>query len=289
MKPKIDIIIPHYGDRNLLEQNLPVIIKNSPEINHIYIIDDTASDSLASLSSEFKNIEIIDNQANIGFTKSANIGFSHSDADLVVLLNNDVYPEKNYIGQTLKYFDDPKVFAVNFNETHSSWPFVTWHNGKLQYVRSEDKSKAVYTAWASGGSAIFRKSIWDNLGGFDEIYSPGYWEDIDIGWRAWKSGYKIIWQPGGVVVHQHEASFSKLNLDFINLLKQRNELIFIWKNISSKNLLLDHISFLITYTIRHPGYIKVISAALFKIHSAAHSPQELASDASILSLLNQPV
>lgn len=287
--PKIDIVIPHFGDRKLLETNLPLVVKLSTQINKIIIIDDTGISDLNSFGSLSRKITIITNPKNLGFTQSVNIGFKHSSADFVVLLNNDVYPEKNYIIETLNYFTDPKVFAVNFNETHSSWPVVSWSGGKLQFTRSEDKSKAVYTAWASGGSAMFRKTIWDELGGFDEVFSPGYWEDIDIGWRAWKSGYKIIWQPEGMVVHHHESTFNKLNPSFVNLIKERNELLFTWKNINHKKLIANHLQFLVSYSITHPGFLKVIFAALAKKTLCRPMPVGVITDLEILSIINQPV
>ena len=181
-----DIVITSFNGRKLLEKQLPIVYKNSPGINQIIVVDDHSFDNTATfLAANYPKIKLIINPKNLGFTRATNIGVAASRADFVVLLNNDVYPQKGYLTPALKHFSNPDVFAVTFNETHSSWPNVTW-DGKLQYTQGTDKTTAVFSAWASGGSSIIRHSVWNTLTGFNPLFSPGYWEDIDLGWRAWK-------------------------------------------------------------------------------------------------------
>ena len=286
-KPKLEVIIPSVNGLFLLKKHLPGVVAYSGKDTTVTVVDDGSVDDTAEyLAANFPKVKCLHQDKNLGFTKSVNHGFRESMADLVVLLNNDVAIKKNYLAAALKHFENDRVFAVTLNEINSSWPLVSF-SGKLQYLRGEDKSVPRYSAWASGGSAIFRKKIWDDLGGFDEVYSPGYWEDIDIGWRAWKAGYQIIWEPGAKVEHQHESSFSKLNQEYVSLVKQRNELIFNWKCLSDPDLRREHIAFLLRHTLAHPGYFKVILAALGKL-PLAHLEAKL-TDRQVLSLVNQPV
>jgi len=286
----LDLVIPSYNARHLLEKNLPKVIKHSPKINKIIVVDDGSSDDTQKyLKENFKNSLVVTNSKNLGFPKSVNKGFMASKADLVLLLNNDVYPTGTYLDKALKHFQDPKVFAVTLNEKHSSWPRVSWSKGKFQYSQGKDKLTPRYSPWASGGSAIFRKSIWDELGGLNEIYSPGYWEDIDIGWRAWKSGYKIIWEPSSKIIHEHQSTFSKLDQDRINLVKQRNELLFIWQNFSSLKYVLSHLLFLFSYTLTHPGFLKVILAAVKKLPQSKRIKNTKLRDEDVLEIANKPL
>jgi len=287
MKPTIDIVIPSYNAEDLLKKNLPKILKNSPQVNKIIIVDNGSTDNTQEVKKLSPKIVIIHNQKNQFFPKAVNQGFKTSKADLIVLINNDVLPQKDYIKNTLKYFTDPKVFAVTFSEKHSSWPQVSWKNGKYQYSQGKDKTKPVYSAWASGGSAIFRKSIWDKLGSFNEIYSPGYWEDIDISWRAWKQGFQVIWEPTAKVIHQHESTFKKLDQNYLNLIKQRNELLFIWQNFSDLKLWLTHLHFLLTHVLTHPGYAKIVFAALFKLPQIRRIKNTSLTDHQVLNTINK--
>lgn len=285
--PTIDIVIPSFNGKYLLEKHLPEVIKNSDYLNKVIVVDNGSSDGTIDwLEKNYPEVIIVKNHQNLGFTKPINQGVAISKAEYVVLLNNDVHPEKNYLNKILHYFEDDKVFAVSFNENESSWPLVRW-DGKIQFTRGEDKSKPRYTAWASGGSAIFRRSIWDKIGGFNEIYSPYYWEDIDIGYRAWKSGYKIIWDNESLVFHEHESTTKKINPGYVSLIKQRNELLFNWINISDNNLVKSHKKFLLSHLLKHPGYLKIILAAFFHSFSNKQKTNFVRTDKEVLSLINR--
>ena len=286
----ITIIIPTFNGLPLLKKHLPQVIKCSGNGTKIIVVDNGSSDGTEDylISKYPKTVQCLRNERNLFFPIAVNQGFKAASTDLVVLINNDVHPLKGYLETAIRHFTDKSVFAVTFDETSSSWPQVTWR-GKLQYLRGEDKSLPHLSAWASGGSAIFRKSVWDELGGLDEIYSPGYWEDIDIGWRAWKAGYQIIWEPKAKVIHQHESSFSLINRDYLNLIKQRNELIFNWKNITDPEMRHEHFFYLAYQTLLHPGYLIVTLSALKIIKNARPLTKATRTDREILSLINKPV
>ena len=97
----------------------------------------------------------------------------------------------------------------------------------------------INTLWISGGSGAFRKEIWDKLGGFDQIYDPFYWEDIDISYVAQRSGYKTLFEKESVVRHEHDkgAIKNKYNETEIKKIAYRNQFIFVWKNADTDRLL----------------------------------------------------
>lgn len=286
---RLEVIIPSFNGLSLFKKHLPSVIKNSPPGTSVVIVDDGSTDgSVNFLAKEFPKVTCLKHEENLGFTKSVNLGVANSTADLIVLLNNDVEPKKNYLSSSIRHFEDDTVFAVTLNEISSSWPQVSWQ-GKLQYIKGADKNLPRYSAWASGGSAVFRKKIWNDLGGFDEIYSPGYWEDIDIGWRAWRAGFQIIWEPDAKVEHQHESTFNKLDDNFVSLVKERNELLFNWKNITDPKLRWEHLTYLIHHSASHPGYLKVIFSALKLFPKLKKSEKTVKTDEEVLSIVNQPV
>lgn len=289
MKKSVDVIIPSYNARYLLEKNLPVLVKNTENLGKLIIIDNgSEDDTIEWLKKYYPKTIIIRNKTNLGYTKPVNQGIAISDSEFFILINNDVRPEKGYDTKSLKYFKDPDIFAVTFNERGASWPDMYWQGGKMQFTHGKDKESPVLSAWASGGSAIFRRSIWNKLGGMDEIYAPFYWEDIDIGYRAWKSGYKIIWNPYSEVIHEHESTSKRLNPNYISLIKQRNELLFNWLNVKDRNLVAGHLKFLLVHSITHPGYLKVIIAAFFRLFK--HKPLSrhfIRTDKQILSTISQ--
>src|SRR5689334_5558528 len=139
MTPKIDLIIPTFNGRHLLENYLPLVVKHTPHLANLIIVDDASTDRTEEfLKSNYPQVTYLRNNQNLGYVKSVNLGFKKAMSDYVVLLNNDVYPKKEYLKSALKFFSDPFVAAVTFNEENSSWPLISWTNGKLQFIRGTD-------------------------------------------------------------------------------------------------------------------------------------------------------
>jgi len=259
---KVSVVIPNWNGRSLLEKNLPAVLAIRPF--EIIVVDDASpDDSINFLKENYPQIKIIRHQKNLGFAAACNSGVKAAGGEIVVLLNLDVVPKKDALEKILPDFEDPKVFAVSFNEPSWSWARIIWRNGFIEHKPGSKTQKTHISAWASGGSAAFRRSIWEKLGGFDEIYKPFYWEDIDLGYRAWRGGYKILWEPKAVVYHKHEAiigkHFSKKYIDFIS---ERNRLLFIWKNITDFWMITEHKLYLFSRLIKQPGYFKILGGAL---------------------------
>lgn len=261
----ISIIIPNWNGRKLLEKNLPAVLATRP--SEVIVVDDASpDDSNTFLEKNYPKIKIVKHQKNLGFAVACNSGAKASKGEIVVLLNLDVVPEKDTFQKILPDFEDDKVFAVSFNEPNFSWARIFWKNGFIEHEPGPKANKTHITAWASGGSAAFRKSIWEKLGGFDEIYKPFYWEDIDLGYRAWKRGYKILWEPKAIVHHEHEAIIGKhFSKEYIDSISERNQLLFIWKNITRPKMIFEHKINLWKKLFKNPGYTKVVVGALVKL------------------------
>lgn len=268
---KISVVVTNWNGLKLLKKNLETIIKNSPEADEIILADDASEDDSIAYATKLKSIypklKIITHRKNIGFGANSNDAVNKSSGELVVLLNNDILPHPNYISNSLKHFSDPNVFGVGFAEVgHENWARFFWKNGYLQHEPGiSNIHKTHISGWVSGGSAIVRKSLFQKLGGFDHIYHPFYSEDLDLGYRAWKSGFILLWEPKSVVEHRHEATMSKFSLSLLNYVKERNRLLNTWRNITDPDLLTSNKRYLFLRVLSGPNYIKIIRAAKKKI------------------------
>lgn len=187
-----------------------------------------------------------------GFSKNVQRGVSLAIGDILILLNSDVRPHKNFLEPLLSHFSDERVFAVGcMDESIEEGKTVDRGRGVAYWERGFLHHKAgslekMNTFWVSGGSGAFRKKIWDKLGGLDVLFNPFYWEDIDLSYRALKSGYITIFEKRSIVVHEHEDGVikSKFKSNYIQTIAYRNQFFFIWKNITDGNLLFSHIVWL---------------------------------------------
>lgn len=263
---KISVIVTNWNGLSLLKKNLEQVIKMSPEADEIIVTDDASSDKsveyVKSLQKKYPKLKLIANKNNLGFGKNSNNAVAKSKGDLVVLLNSDIFPHPNYIKNALHHFSDPNLFGVGFSEFgHENWSTIFWKNGYLQHDRGLDISKTHITGWLSGGDSILRKDIFQKLGGFDSVYEPFYCEDLDLGIRAWKSGYTLLWEPKCVVEHNHESTISKFSKNLLNYVKERNRLISTWRNITDPQFIISNRIALIGRVLSGPNYIKIILAA----------------------------
>lgn len=273
MNKSVSIVIPNWNGKELLKKNLSSVIKaksfSGNNIVEIVVVDDASTDdSVAFLEKNFSNdIRLIKHTENRGFSVTVNRGVRSAKGSLVCLLNTDVIPSDKFLAPVLKHFSDDQLFAVGLHEMGYGPSKGFFKDGYIQHGNYGELKDTHISFWASGGSGVFSKKIWKELHGLDEeLYSPFYWEDIDIGYRAYKRGYKIAWEPGAHVVHKHESTISTSNFRkrYMDRIKERNQLLFTWKNLTSRKLFKKHVIKLVERTISHPGYIKIILLALKK-------------------------
>jgi len=261
------IIIPNWNGEKLLKKNLPAVFQSKAK--EVIVVDNGSQDGsvalLKILQKQYPQLKVVFNQKNLGFAKAVNQGVKAAKGEIVVLLNNDVVPKEDFLKPLVKDFEEEKVFAVSLNEPQWSWAKGKWIKGFVEHEVGPKTEKPHLSFWANGGSGAFRKSIWLKLGGLDEIFAPFYWEDIDLSYRAWKRGYKILWEPQSIVHHQHETTVSShFSQKDIDLIAQRNQLLFIWKNITDFRMLFIHKMFLWKKLLTKPGYFRPFLAAWFK-------------------------
>lgn len=248
----ISIVIPNYNGEELLKKNLPKVFEAIEGLSsEVIVVDDGSTDQSVNFLRTQK-IKLLRNPKNLGFSSTVNKGVKEASGEIVVLLNTDVFPEKNFLEPLLKHFDDSEVFAVGcLDKSHESGKIIlrgrgigTWRRGFLVHAKGEvDKDN---TLWVNGGSGAFRKSIWEKLEGLNELYNPFYWEDIDLSYRALKSGYKVLFEKKSIVHHEHQKGAIKKNYpEFkIKTIAFRNQFIFVWENATDLSLQLFHIIFL---------------------------------------------
>ena len=250
---KISVVIPNYNGQDLLNKNLPKVIKTCPNCEIIVVDDASTDDSVDFLQKNFKRIKLIQLAKNKGFAHAVNEGVRKANGDLVLLLNSDVSPRANFLPPALSHFknesDGWRIFAVGLaDHSHENGKVIVRGRGGAIFDRGFVKHFALTsgsgeTLWVSGGSGIFDKRKFLELGGFDTAFEPFYWEDIDLSFRAWQRGYRCLFEPRSKVDHYHDEGIIKKSKSefFIKTVSYKNQFLFVWKNISDPILILEHL------------------------------------------------
>jgi GT2 family glycosyltransferase len=246
----ISVVIPIYKNTEQLVQNLR---RNLPFFKdcEVILVNDDPSKSIKNELSQFKQIKLYENEKNLGFGQNVNKGVSYATGDYLLFLNTDVALIDNSFKNAVNHFNkDPNLFGVSFAQIERNGSIVgknklLWARGFFFHSKAPDM-KTGANAWAEGGTALIDKNKFLKLGGFDSLYTPFYWEDTDISYRAWKSGYNVLFDADIKMEHHHEGTIGQYFMKrSTKVTANRNQFIFIWKNITDTSLLLTHFALLV--------------------------------------------
>ena len=219
-RKSISVVIPNYNGRHLLEQNLPSVyaaLNNAKTDFEIIITDDCSTDrSIAFIRQNYPLVRLIINDKNQGFSASCNRGIEKAEKDLVLLLNTDIELNNHFFESQFKYFELPDTFGVmskiigaKNGETQDTARFLKYSGFKIKannFYHLENEDFLTPTAYLSGANALIDTKKLKDIGGFDEIFSPFYCEDFELGLRAWRLGWKCYYDPKSYCVHDHSST-----------------------------------------------------------------------------------
>lgn len=252
------VVIPNWNGKDLLAKYIPSIrtaLAGNPA-NQILVVDNGSTDGSASfLRATFPEVTVLALPKNLGFGGGSNAGFRAAKNDIVVLLNSDMRVAPDFLAPLLEGFGDSAVFAVSCQiyftdptklREETGLTQGWWQDGAL-HVRHRIDAAIVDLFpcfYGGGGSCAFDRSKFLELGGFDSLLAPFYLEDTDLGYMAWKRGWKVLYQPRSVVYHEHRGTIGKtFTQDRIQSVLKKNYVLFCWKNIHEWPHLASHFFF----------------------------------------------
>ncbi len=252
------IVIPNWNGRDLLEKYLPSVVASIA--NHagseVIVVDNGSEDGSADfVRQHYPGVRLVALDRNLGFGGGSNAGFRAAKNDVVVLLNSDMRVDPGFLAPLLAGFADEKTFAVSCQIFMSDQKKLRqetgltegwWLQGALRVGhRIDPKIAELFPCfYGGGGSCAFDRNKFFELGGFDHLYKPFYLEDTDLGYLAWKRGWKVLYQPASIVYHEHRGTIGKRFSDaYIQGVLKKNFLLFTWKNIHGWKLLISHFFF----------------------------------------------
>lgn len=217
--PLVSIVIPVHNQWAYTYSCLQSILKNTGGISYeVIVADDVSSDETQNIGNYIRNIRSIRNEANLGFLRNCNNAVMLAKGKYVLLLNNDTNVQEGWLRYLVDLLErdqrvgmaGPKLIyptgrlqeaggivwrdASAFRYGHFENPLMPEYN----YVKEVD--------YISGACIIIRRSLWEEIGGFDDRFAPAYAEDADIAFEVRKRGYRVAYQPKSVVVHFEGAS-----------------------------------------------------------------------------------
>lgn len=213
-EPTVSIVIPVYNQFEYTYRCVESILKNSGNVRYeIIIANDCSTDLTTKIESILPGVICVTNEQNLRFLRNCNNAAKRAKGKYILFLNNDTQvledwlsplvsliesaPDVGMVGSKLIYPDGRLQEAGGILwRDGSAWNFGNGQNPALpefNYVKQVD--------YISGAAIMLSRSLWEEIGGFDEYFAPAYCEDSDLAFTVRKMGYRVLYQPKSVVVH----------------------------------------------------------------------------------------
>ncbi|MBL8511864.1 MAG: glycosyltransferase, partial [Betaproteobacteria bacterium] len=212
--PRFSIIIPVYGQHLLTYTCLHSIAATCAALSiEVIVIDDCSPEPAAEALREVAGVTIVRNDTNLGFLRNCNKAAQLARGEYIVLLNNDTIVTGDWLREMQAVFaNQPDAGLVGVKLIYPDGKLqeaggIVWRDGSAWNLgRDGDPDRPEYNFlrevdYCSGACLMIPRDFWNQLGGFDDIYAPAYYEDTDLAFRVRQAGRRVFYQPRAVVVH----------------------------------------------------------------------------------------
>ncbi len=293
MLPEVSIVIASFNKKELLKQALESIFEQSFKNIEVIVIDNASTDGTSNMIKEkFPRVKLIQNNSNLLFCKAYNQGIQKSITDFILIMNNDIELDKDFIKNGLEVFKidskigmvSGKIVSQDGERIDSCGQVFTRERRPLERGYKQKNlsqyNKSEFIFGPCGSCAFYKKDMLEDVACgieyFDENFEILY-EDFDLNWRANRKGWKGYYAPEAVAYHIRGAStiqkrgrrrsgifndymFPYLKKDLkIHLLK--NRYLTLLKNESFKGLTFN-LLYIIMYDLKLWSYILVFEPSL---------------------------
>jgi GT2 family glycosyltransferase len=216
----IDVIIPVYNKPELLVQCLRALDGSTRVDYNLVIADDNSSDP--KMKAAFKGHKVIANKGARGFPNNCNYTVSQTKSEFICLLNNDTAATPLWLDVMLREMDDPSVGIVGARllypgdhklafclqhagvaHNRDGMPYHIYRGMGKHFPPANERREINAVTFAV---VLIRRKLWEELGGLDETYVGGQFEDMDFCARARAADWKIVYQPLALLYHYEHGS-----------------------------------------------------------------------------------
>ncbi len=252
--PLVSIIIVNFNGKTHLEKCLNSLKKVNYSNFETILVDNNSTDgSVEFVTKNYSDVIIIKLNQNKGYAEPNNIGARLAKGDYLLFLNNDTVVTPNFLSALVHVaINDPKIAICQSlllrpnGEVDSSGDFIDKLGVAYNSITHPNSPREISSA--RGASMLIKRDFFNILGGFDDVFFASF-EDVDLGWRSWIAGYKVILVPSSIVYHFGGQTIKKIK-DEIAFHGFKNQLTMKITNFEGPLVIKNLTLFFIIYGIR---------------------------------------
>ncbi|HVS80586.1 MAG TPA: glycosyltransferase family 2 protein [Pyrinomonadaceae bacterium] len=253
--PSASVITVNTNEKHRLEVYLPSAFASRGNFEIIISDNGSTDGSLEWLEQEFPDACVLRNGKNIGFAAANNRAAEIANNEILVFVNPDTSVHPDWLYHLLQPFKDARVGLTTSKVLLMSNPEKinacgnTIHVSGLTLCRGMGRSKELYSAGdevdaISGAAFAMRREVFEVLGGFDEDFFI-YMEETDLSLRARLAGWKCVYVPQSVILHDYNLRFGPNKVHY----QERNRYLMLLKNLKWRSLLVLLPAFLLAEVV----------------------------------------
>lgn len=218
-EPLVSIVIPAYNQFDYTYRCVKSILRNSGDIAYeIILADDCSTDLTRETGGIIENIRVITTEENVRFLRNCNHAAKYAKGSYILFLNNDTQVQPDWLEPLVRLMGrDDKIGIVGSKLIYPDgllqeaggivWKDASaWNYGNRRNPEDPEFNYVKEADYISGAAVMIRRSLWEEIGGFDGRFAPAYYEDTDLAFEVRKRGYKVMYQPLSRVVHYEGVS-----------------------------------------------------------------------------------
>lgn len=241
LRDKVTVVIPNYNGMQYLGACLDSLLSGSA-LPEILVVDNHSQDGSCELIREkYPQVRLMALRANTGFCHAVNCGLHSTRTKYAILLNNDTRVQEHFVEEMLAAISQSgKIFSAQakmlsmqdeniVDDAGDLYCALGWAFARGKGKKQEKYSRETEIFSSCAGAAIYRMSVFDAIGWFDERHYC-YLEDVDIGYRARIYGYRNVFAPKAVVYHAGSAATGSRYNSFKEVMTAGNSAYLAYKN-----------------------------------------------------------
>ena len=220
--PKVSIVVPAHNAWSYTHLCLRAVLEHTESPAYeVILADDASTDDTRVATERLQNVLVLRDRNRRGYVASCNSAVRRARGQYVVLLNNDTVVQPGWLSALVAATDrDGDVGIVGARvlsgdgSLQEAGCFVLSDGTPIRRGFGGDPTDPAFAGpldvdYVSGCCLLIRRALWNRLGGFDERFSPAYYEDVDLAFAARARRYRVRYEPDAVVLHFGGVSYGR--------------------------------------------------------------------------------
>lgn len=210
-----DIVVPIWNQLRHTKECLSSLFKSTSFPFRLIIVDNASDARTAQYLDSVKEkspeqVSLIRNSENLGWVKAVNQGLFHSDSSYLCVMNNDTVVYPGWLSEMIGAAEKDELTGI----VNPLWELPKRYRGTREdyfsKIVTQQRGNFIETDWARGFCLLIKRKVINKVGGLDETFSPGYYDDWDYSARAIKAGFRCVRAKGAFVWHYKSTTYPEV-------------------------------------------------------------------------------